>query len=260
MNIRRFSLPLFLLLALFLTCAPAPAAEPKTLFQTSTLQALMNGVYDGDFSLGELARRGDFGLGTFEALDGELVALDGKFYQVKADGKAYPVNPAQKTPFAQSTFFRPDQTLNLSQTLNLKQLEECLTGRLPSANFPYAIKITGNFSYIKARSVPRQSRPYPPLTEVANKQAVFEFRDLNGVIVGFYHPAYLAGINVAGYHFHFLTADRRSGGHLLDCRLKQVKVELSRLTEFQLRLPPTPEFSRTDLTGDQKEKINKVEK
>jgi acetolactate decarboxylase len=250
----------FLLLILLWSCAAALAADRQTLFQTSTLQSLMNGVYDGDFSLGELKQHGDFGLGTFDALDGEMVALGGQFYQVKADGKAYPVSPAQKTPFCQVTFFQAEKTLDLNEPLDLQQLEQYLSTQLPSGNFPYAVKITGKFSHIKTRSVPRQTKPYPPLLEAAKKQAVFEFRDVDGVIVGFYHPQYLAGINIAGYHCHFLTQDRQSGGHLLDCRIKQVKVELEQLEDFSLRLPDTAAYSRTDLSGDKKQDIEKVEK
>lgn len=258
MKIRRLAL-IAVLLCLSLTCTAA-LAEHKALFQTSTLQALMNGVYDSDYSLGELSKHGDFGLGTFEALDGEMVGLDGKFYQVKTDGKVYPVSPPQKTPFGQVTFFKADQTLELIETPNLKLIEQHLSERLPSPNFPYAIKITGKFTYIKTRSVPRQAKPYPPLLEVAKHQAVFEFRDVDGVIVGFFHPKYLEGINLAGYHFHFLTTDRQAGGHLLDCRLKQAKVELARLDLIQLRLPGTKAFSETDLSGDKKHEIEKVEK
>jgi acetolactate decarboxylase len=259
MKMRRFFLFLTFIL-LLLTCTAVLAADRHALFQTSTLQALMNGVYDGDFTFGELQRHGDFGLGTFDALDGELVALDGKFYQVKTDGKVYPVALTRKTPFAEVTFFKTEQTLELSEMSDLKQLEQHLSARLPSPNFPYAIRITGKFSYVKTRSVPRQTRPYPPLLEAAKHQTVFEFRDVDGVIVGFYHPQYLAGVNVTGYHFHFLTSDRRAGGHLLDCRLRQVRVELSRMDEVQLRLPGTEAFYRTDLSGDKKPEIDKVEK
>ena len=259
MKIHRSGL-IAILLILVLTCTAALAAEQKTLFQTSTLQALMNGVYDADFSFAELAKHGDFGLGTFEALDGEMVALDGKFYQVKADGKVYPVSPTQKTPFAEVTFFKAGQPLELAETPDLKQLGQHLSDRLPSPNFPYAIKITGKFSYIKTRSVPRQAKPYPPLLEVSKHQAVFEFRDVEGVIVGFFNPNYLAGINITGYHFHFLTADRRAGGHLLDCRLKQAKAEFARLDLIQLRLPGLKAFSETDLSGEKKQEIEKVEK
>ncbi|MFI5332032.1 MAG: acetolactate decarboxylase [Desulfobaccales bacterium] len=258
MKMRRSGLIAVLLVA-WLTCA-ALAAEQQVLFQTSTLQALMNGVYDGDFSFAELKKHGDLGLGTFEALDGEMVAVDGRFYQVKTDGQVYAVAPTQKTPFAEVTFFRTDQTLDATEIPDLKQLERYLSERLPSPNGLYAFKITGKFSYIKTRSVPRQVKPYASLAEVAKHQQVFEFQNVDGVIVGFFHPRFLAGVNVAGYHFHFLTADRRAGGHLLDCRLQQARVEWSRINDFQLRLPGTAEFSRTDLSGDKKQEIDQVER
>jgi len=259
MKMRR-SLLLAILIGLWLTGAAGLAADRQVLFQTSTLQALMNGVYDGDCSFGELKRHGDFGLGTFDALDGEMVAVDGKFYQVKTDGKVYPVNPAQNTPFGEVTFFKADKTLALSEPLDYQQLEKFILKQLPTQNLPYALKITGTFAYIKTRSVPRQTKPYPPLMEAAQHQTVFEFREVDGVIVGFYHPKYLAGVNVAGFHCHFLTGDRQAGGHLLDCRLKRAKLELSRLDDIHLRLPGTAAFYQTDLSGDKKQEIEKVEK
>lgn len=251
---------IFLIIFLLVNGVAAQAAAPKFLFQISTLQALMNGVYGGEFSFGQLEKHGNFGLGTFAALNGEMVALDGQFYQVKTDGRAYIVNPAQETPFAEVTFFKADKTLTLNKPLNLKQLVVYLRKIFPPGNFPCTIKVKGQFFYVKTRSVPRQTRPYPPLAEVVKHQAVFEFHDVEGTIVGFYYPKYLAGINLAGYHFHFLTRNRRAGGHLLDCRIKQAKVELERLNEVCLRLPESAAFSRTDLSRDKKNEINQVEK
>lgn len=259
MKIRRSVLSYGLLLFLLIG-NPVLAADHQELFQTSTIQALMNGVYDGDYSFGELHHHGDFGLGTTDHLDGEMVALDGRFYQVKSDGQVYPVTDAMKTPFGEVVFFKADKTQDLRQPLDLKGLKKYLLNLMSSDNFPYAIKITGAFDYIKTRSVPRQERPYPPLAEVVKHQKVFEFRQVAGDIVGFYHPKYLAGVNVPGFHLHFLTRDRRAGGHLLDCRIKEVRVQLARLHEFELRLPGIAAFSKTDLNGDRKQEIDKVER
>src|SRR3712207_1305730 len=85
-----------------------------TLFQTSTIEALLDGNYEGDISFAELEERGDFGLGTFDALDGEMIALDGDFYQVRADGRAYAVDKQSRTPFAVVTFFEPDLSRQLA--------------------------------------------------------------------------------------------------------------------------------------------------
>jgi acetolactate decarboxylase len=254
-------LVLTLLLALTVAAGPLKAADRGVLFQYSTINALMDGVYDGDLTYGELARHGDFGLGTFNALDGEMIALEGKFYQVKADGSVRPVPDYWRTPFAQVTSFHPDKVFHLSETLDSRQLEKFLEKRLPSPNLIYAVKIQGTFSYVKTRSVSRQRRPYPPLTESAKKQAVFEFQEVAGTVVGFLIPKYLGGVNVTGAHLHFLTADSKAGGHLLDCRIAAAtRVEICELDGLQLRLPRTEEFLRLDLSGGRDKEIEKVER
>ena len=152
----RRALVLALCLAFCLAAGPLHAAEPGRLFQTSTLQALMAGVYDGDLTFQELARHGDFGLGTFDALDGEMIALDGAFYQIKADGRVYPVTGSMKTPFAAVAFFKAGRTYMIEMPLKYQQLLDYVDRLLPSLNLPYAIKIDGFFSYVKTRSIPRQ--------------------------------------------------------------------------------------------------------
>jgi acetolactate decarboxylase len=254
------TLILALCLALSLGGAPIHAAETGRLFQTSTLQALMAGVYDGDLTFQELARQGDFGLGTFDALDGEMIALDGAFYQIKADGRVYPVTGAMKTPFAAVTFFKAGRTHMIETPLNYQQLLDYVTKLLPNPNLPYAVRIEGLFPYVKARSVPRQQKPYPPLAQAAEKQAVFELANVKGVIVAFRFPAFLAGVNMPGYHCHFITADRRAGGHLLDCRVEGATIAAEALPHFSLRLPDSQEFLKSDLTGDRRRELEKVER
>ena len=256
----RRSLILALCLAFCLAAGPLHAAETGRLFQTSTLQALMAGVYDGDLTFQALARHGDFGLGTFEALDGEMIALDGAFYQIRADGRVYPVTGAMKTPFAVVTFFKAGRTHMIDMPLKYQQLLDYVTKLLPSPNLPYAIRIEGFFPYVKARSIPRQQKPYPPLAAAVEKQAVFEFANVKGVIVGFRNPSYLAGINLPGYHCHFITADRRAGGHLLDCRVEGATVAVDALPNFFLRLPESQEFLKSDLSGNQRHELEKVER
>jgi acetolactate decarboxylase len=254
------SLILALCLALCLGLGALHAAEPGLLFQASTLQALMAGIYDGDLTFQELARHGDFGLGTCDALDGEMIALDGAFYQTRADGRVYPVAGAMKTPFAEVTFFKADRTHMIEMPMNFRQLLDYVDRLLPSPNLPYAIRIDGVFPYVKTRSIPRQQKPYPSLAAAAAKQAVFELADVKGVIVAFRHPAYLAGINMPGYHCHFITADRRAGGHLLDCRVEGATVAVAAMPNFYLRLPESQAFAQTDLTGDRRRELEKIER
>lgn len=53
---------------------PDPGTQRDVLMQVSTIDALVNGIYDGVMSVGMLKKYGDFGIGTFEGLDGEYVS------------------------------------------------------------------------------------------------------------------------------------------------------------------------------------------
>src|SRR4030066_387652 len=146
--------------------------DKDVLFQTSTLSALSEGDYDGDLTYKDLRQHGDFGLGTFDNLDGEMIALAGEFYQIKTDGKAYPVEDSMETPFAIVTFFETDKVVSLDNISDYEQLKQCLDSVLPDKDIFYAIKIEGTFEYIKARSVPAQFKPYPSLDEALKGQKI----------------------------------------------------------------------------------------
>jgi acetolactate decarboxylase len=133
----------------------AVCADDDVLFQVSTIDALLQGVFDGFYSFDDLKTHGDFGIGTFDSLDGEMVALDGDYYQVKADGVAYPVQGNTTTPFSTVTYFQADQTIAIENAGNFSQLSNQLDKKLPSKNMFYAIRIDGTFPYVKTRSVPR---------------------------------------------------------------------------------------------------------
>ena len=189
-----------------------------------------------------------------------MIALDGNFYQIKTDGIAYPVDASMKTPFAVVTHFEPDHTITIDEQLDYKDLEGYLDSILPTENIFYAIKLEGTFSSIKASSVPRQKKPYPPLVEAAKHQKIFEFHDVKGVIVGFRLPKYMEGINVPGYHLHFITDDRKAGGHLLACTIKNVHVEIDYTNDFYMVLPEKDDFYNVNLAKDNQKQIDKIEK
>ncbi len=233
---------LLALLSLMLLALPAcaPDALPagrETLVQVATIGALLEGFYDGTTTLGELRRYGDYGLGTFSTLDGEMVEVAGRFYQVRADGTAAPAAEGATTPFAAVTFFEADREGDPAAGLSLAGLQSYLDGLRPSSNVFYAVVIEGIFSYVKTRSVPAQTPPYPPLTAVTARQPTFELQDVRGTIVGFYCPAYASGVNVAGYHLHFLTADKTAGGHVLELTVQQAHAALDETPNFLMLLP-----------------------
>jgi acetolactate decarboxylase len=235
---------LLLIFALF-GCSHLPNRE--VLYQASTIQALSAGYYDGQITLCALKQHGDFGIGTFQGLDGEMVALEGNFYQVKVDGRIYPLNKATGVPFAQVTFFDADKTFTIDHELGYADLGQYLDRLLSSKNLFYAVKISGRFKYVKTRSMPKQAKPYVGLGQAVKEQKVFEFHDIKGTIVGFRSPEYSQGFSVGGYHLHFISEDRRKGGHLLDFQITGANVEIDETADFYLNLPTNEEFLNLDL-------------
>jgi len=237
----------FLILSLFTLFGCCHTQRRDVLYQVSTIQALSAGDYDGQECLCRLKRHGDFGIGTFQGLDGELLALDGVFYQVKVDGRVYPVSQASGIPFAQVTFFNADKTFVIDDELNYADLTRHLDKLLASKNILYAVKISGLFKYMKIRSVPKQSQPYPKLDQALKEQKVFEFYDIRGTMVGWRSPQYMEKLGVAGYHMHFISEDRQKGGHVLDFKTGAVKAEFDKIADFYLSLPDNPEFLELNL-------------
>jgi acetolactate decarboxylase len=236
------------------------AASNGTLFQASAISALMDGVYNGTMTFKNLSDHGDFGLGTVDSLDGEMIGLDGMFYQIKSDGRAYRINDSMETPFAEVTFFRPDKTIALNGLLNLTEMENNLDGRLGTKNLIYAFRIDGTFNYVKTRSPPIQSEPYPTLTVALKGQKMFEFHNVSGTIVGFRLPDFVNGVNVPGYHLHFITSDRSAGGHILDLKITNASVKVEDLYELEMVLPEDEDFYQADLSGNNESALNTAER
>jgi acetolactate decarboxylase len=248
-------------------CSEAPTHldntpdQRETLTQISTIDALMGGLYDGVMSVDNLKEYGDFGIGTFAALDGEMLAYDGYFYQIEADGICHPVEGTIEVPFAAMTFFDADREEKLTECPDFEQFQEYLDSRLPTANIFYAIRVDGTFSYMKTRSVPSQQKPYPPLTEVTKNQPVFEFQNVRGTMIGFRCPPYVTAINVPGYHLHFITEKQDAGGHVLEFEVYDASIRIDDTSELLIILPNEDSgFYQMDLSQSVEGELEKVEK
>jgi acetolactate decarboxylase len=235
--------------------------EPHVLFQASTIGALLDGAFEGDLSFAELAERGDLGLGTLNHLDGEMVALDGEFFRADVDGRLNRIEPEERTPFAVVTRFEPtvDRPLEGGERSHDELLAE-LDRRVPAGAASCAVRLDGRFPLVRARSVPRQEPPYRPLTEVVAEQHVFELADVEGTMLGFRFPAYVEGIEVAGYHLHFVSADRSRGGHVLDSRSAGVRVRLDPSDDLHVELPPQVELADPRLAAETHAAVEAVER
>jgi acetolactate decarboxylase len=235
--------------------------EPHVLFQASTIGALLDGAFDGDLSFAELAEHGDLGLGTLNHLDGEMIAIDGEFFRADVDGRAMRIDPAQQTPFAVVTSFEPTVDERLpDEALADEELLERLDALVPSDASSCAVRLDGRFELVRARSVPRQEPPYRPLTEVVAEQHVFELRDVEGTMLGFRFPTYVEGIEVAGYHLHFISADRTRGGHVLDSRSRGLRARLDPSDDLHVELPPRVDLADPALAAQTHAAVELVER
>ena len=158
------------------------------------------------------------------------------------------------------TPFETDRTLRVDKPLDFPALQHWLDSVLPTPNMPYAIQITGTFSSITTRSVPIQKQPFPPLAEAVKHQNEFTLNKVHGTMVGFRMPSFLGQVNVPGYHFHFLTADRKHGGHVLKVQTKDIVTQIQYIRNFQLNLPNLSPFDKADFSADQSAALQKAER
>ncbi|MGH3393105.1 MAG: acetolactate decarboxylase [Streptosporangiaceae bacterium] len=228
--------------------APHSQHAAAGVYQTSTMAALLDGIYDGEVTIAELLGHGDFGLGTFNHLDGEMVVLGGVCHHLRADGSASVAAADDHTPFAAVTWFQPETTVPLPEPASRGEVQARIDEVVESANLMQAVRISGMFSRVRTRTVMAQAQPYPPLTEATADQPVTEFRDVTGTLAGFRTPDYEQGISVAGYHLHFINESRTHGGHVLDFEIRQGTATIAVSSELHLSLPRTPAFRTANLS------------
>jgi acetolactate decarboxylase len=236
------------------TNRPNPVAiTSNVVFQYSTLSALLEGVYDGEMTVGELKRQGNYGIGTFNALDGEMVLYKGECYKVTSDSKVFKVDDTEKTPFAAVCSFVPDTVIKIDQVLKLINLEHYIDSVVPSKNLLYAYEISGSFDSILIRSVPKQDKPYKRLIEAFKNQRVYSFTQQEGMLFGYKFPLFLKDVNMDNYHLHYLSNDKTKGGHLLNCMLSKGTVSIAYIRKFNLQIPDNLYFNTTNLINNKSE-------
>ncbi len=234
-------------------------SQRDTLYLSAPVNALVEGIYRQNTTLTQLKEHGDFGLGTFNDLDGELVLLGGSAYQVTGDGRVHRPDDTVLTPFACVTFFRelthediPDGFAGYHDLLNL------LESVFPSPNMMYALRIDGDFTFVRTRSVPKQEQ-YRPLVEVTKNQPTFEKANVSGTLAGFYTPTFMASLAVPGVHLHFLSEDRTFGGHLLQCQAVRARIGIQILRTLRMDLPVTMDYLTANFQRDVANDLGKAE-
>lgn len=200
--------------------------QTDKIYQYGTMQKFLNSDFDGDLTIKELKTHGNFGLGTYNGVNGEMVVYDGKVFRILPSGEPKEVKDTELSPYTVVKFFKADTMFQLNYSMTLEELKGYISEMISDTSRPVAVKINGEYESAKTRTVEKQSKPYPTLQELIEKQIVFNFENIKGTAIGYWFPEYFEPVNFPGFHFHFLKDGASGGGHLLDCTISNVTVEL----------------------------------
>jgi len=228
------------------TTKRANDAKANTFFQYNIWGAFVNRVFDGDYTVKELKLKGDFGLGSFDMLDGEMVMLDGIAYRIREDGIVSEGNDADEIVYADATFFHQESQYSTAEEVNFDTLRKVLNSHLPSPNNFYALKITGEFDSIKLGGLHKQTAPFEKgLDFLIPTRPIFIGEKIKGTMIGFYCPSFIGDINAAGFHFHFISEDKKLGGHVMEIKAtNSLKVSMQKLVNYEFKLPESEAFEK----------------
>jgi len=237
--------------------------EQQKMYQVSTLQALMLGYSRSVVTVEELLQHGDTGLGTFEDVDGEMIVLDGVCYRATNDGSVTIAPMETGVPFAAVTRLEEKRTFELGSFQEIDDLKNALTLRVEEdfgLNSMHVVRIDGSFEKVSARSETGTRAHHVTLKDALSKtQRDFFFDNVKGSLVCIYYPDYMDGINAAGWHFHFISEDRKLGGHVFDVKMKEGHVILDKISMIDIQLPRDAAFDTYALKSASADDVKKVE-
>lgn len=229
----------------------APAKKIKkndTFFQYSNWRAFVNRVFDGDLTVKQMVERGDIGLGSYDFLDGEMIMVDSVPYRIREDGEVTVAKDDDQLVYVNATHFEADVSQTFKSVGNYEEFRGRLNSQLGSKNYFYAFRVNATFSNIKLGGLNKQKKPFDKgLDVLIPNRPVFESEKVKGTMIGFFCPDFIGDINVAGYHFHFISDDRKLGGHVMEFEsATDISVEIDRMRSYQFLLPATEEYSKVD--------------
>lgn len=221
--------------------APAPTGWVA---QVGTYDYLVQPDYDGLAAVRSVigdatTGRPTIGLGTFDRLDGELVMVGGTVYRVGTDGTPRKVALSRTTPFFETVRFTPQASLRVDPGTECSALVPLIDDLARTSGGMVAVRLIGTFDVLTARSVPAQTKPYPPLSEVVADQTVFPLTDVRATLVGFRTGSDLLGVGAPGLHLHGVTEARDAGGHILGCTTgSEVRLSIQRTRGVRMLAAP----------------------
>lgn len=233
------------------------------MFQVSTLQALLLGYTKPVITVSELLKHGNTGLGTFENVDGEMIVLDGCCYRAVGNGEVAVAEPDRGVPFSSVCNFQSEQSFSVRAVSSINELKDILNNLIDAhfgLNSMHVARIDGDFALVDARSEAPYKSMHVPLKEILGQtQTAFQFENIKGTLVCVYYPDYMDGINAAGWHLHFVSEDRKHGGHVFEIAINSGSGMLEKIHTIELRLPDEPAFDTYSLKEVPPEDVKQVE-
>lgn len=227
----------------------SPQPDRQVIWQNSPTIGLLNGLYDGLTSVADIRPHGDIGVGTWDRLNGEGLIIDGVFYEIHSDGTVHVMPDAATLPWVSVTHFAPEQEETLPEGLTFANIATVIDPTLPTINTYYAIRIDGEFDMVETRSLPEQTKPYPPFCKVEETEPKFEFQSVKGTMVGFRSPPFSTNMSVPNWHLHFLADGMAGGGHVLKFKVKSAKMKIDRVDDIDIQIPTTEAYDKADLNA-----------
>lgn len=219
----------------------ASTSASAAVWQLAPVALLAQGGYDGIMPVSEVLRHGDLGLAGADALNGEMVLVDGQFYQFLASGQVVRPPDTMRLPFAAVTFWEGGRDVPVRPGLVYDAASmPAVDTLLPSMDAFYAVRMEGSWDTLVVRTFRQQTRPYPPLDSAVHKQVVDTLVNARGTMAGFRQPSYATGLSLPNYHLHFISEDRTRGGHVLAFTARQVRLQVSERPNFTVRMPSAP--------------------
>ena len=254
----------YLLLVLFAITGVFGLHASDAVVQYSSYTALLQRLFDGFVTYEEALEYGDTGVGTTDGLNGEVIIQDGVPYRVNFDGKVDQVALSESSPYITLCDTPADEAVEIAlpKGISYPLLTETivdLLGERFQKNYPYAILISGHFTHVKTRSVPKSEKPYPALIDIVKEQHTFDFENRAFTLIGFWYPGYAKAFNPPQWHIHGLTQDKTAGGHVLEFETADdVTIQLWKKTTFVVHQPDTTAFAETDFDVDLSAAVKKV--
>jgi len=221
------------------------------LYQIGLVPAFLNGICTSDYNFKSLAQKGDFGLGTINQLNGEMIAFDGHFYSIDKNGVASEIADTICTPYALVSLFKPQHFYTIKQISNISALNQYLLSLLDNINIFYMIRIDGEFASLQLRSETCHCMRGIPISELLDKDQVkYSIKKSKGTLVVTFSPAYTQNMCITNFHYHYLNDDKTTGGHVFDLKVVSAHISIQPLYRFQLELTNIPELKFMSLDID----------